>query len=103
MNSKDFCSAIEAEMTAWKVKLYDAMRKIDKLGTVEKEKMLMNIQDLNMLLDEMSNRVEYLRSECPSDWSPIKKELEQGSVDMRGKYEETMEFIGKTSPVSIPG
>ena len=37
----------------------------------EKEKMLANIQDLNILLDDMSNRVEQLRTECPSDWSPI--------------------------------
>jgi hypothetical protein len=103
MDVKDFCQAIEAEMTAWKSKLYDTMRKVEKLGTAEKEKVLMNIQDLNMLLDDMSSRVEQLRTECPSDWSPIKKDLEQGNVDMRSKYEETMEFIGKASPVSIPG
>ena len=103
MEVKDFCSAMESEMASWKAKMYDAMRKIDQLGTAEKEKMLMNIQDLNMLMDEMASRVEQLRTECPSDWSPIKKELEQGSVDMRGKYEETMEAIGKAAPVSVPG
>ncbi len=103
MDVKDFCSAMESEMTSWKAKMYDVMRKIDRLGTAEKEKMLMNIQDLNMLMDDMASRVEQLRTECPSDWSPIKKEMEQGSMDMRGKYEETMEVIGKASPVSIPG
>jgi hypothetical protein len=56
-----------------------------------------------MLLDDIGQRVEQLRSECPSDWSPIKTELEQGSLDMRGKYEETMEAIGKAAPVSIAG
>lgn len=103
MEVKDFCSAMEAEMISWKAKLYDVIRKIDRLGTAEKEKMLMNIQDLNIFLDDMSQRVEQLRTECPSDWSPIKKELEEGSIDMRGKYEETMEAIGKASPVSIAG
>lgn len=103
MDVKDFCSAMESEMTSWKAKMYDAMRKIDRLGTAEKEKMLMNIQDLNMLMDDMASRVEQLRTECPSDWSPIKKDMEKGSMDMRGKYEETMDFIGKASPVSIPG
>jgi predicted nuclease with TOPRIM domain len=103
MDVKDFCQAMESEMTSWKAKLYDVIRKIDRLGTAEKEKMLMNIQDLNIFLDDMSNRVEQLRTECPSDWSPVKKELEQGTVDMRSKYEETMEEIGKASPVSIPG
>jgi hypothetical protein len=103
MDVKDFCQGIESEMTAWKAKLYDVMRKVDTLGTSEKEKMLANIQDLNILLDDMSDRVEQLRTECPSDWSPIKQELEQGTTDMRGKYEETMEAIGQASPVSIPG
>jgi hypothetical protein len=33
----------------------------------------------------------------------MKKDIDDGSVDMRSKYEETMEYIGKASPVSIPG
>ena len=103
MDVKDYCKGLEAEMTAWKAKLYDVMRKVDKLGSAEKEKALPNIEDLHMLLEEMTDRVENLKTECPSDWSPMKKDIEEGTVDMRGKYEETMEYIGKASPVSIPG
>ncbi len=103
MDVKDFCKSMETEMTAWKAKLYDVMRKVDNLGTAEREKVLPNIEDLHMFLEEMSERVEKLKTECPSDWSPMKKDIEEGSIDMRGKYEETMEYIGKASPVSIPG
>ena len=103
MDVQDFCKSMETEMTAWKAKLYDVMRKVDNLGSAEKEKVLPNIEDLHMYLKEMSDRVESLKTECPSDWSPMKKEIDEGSVDMRGKYEETMEFIGKASPVSIAG
>ena len=103
MEVKDFCKGMETEMMAWKAKLYDVMRKVDKLGSAEKEKALPNIEDLHMLLEEMTDRVETLKTECPSDWSPDKKELEEGGVDMRSKYEETMEYIGKASPVSIAG
>ena len=103
MDVQDFCKGMESEMMAWKAKLYDVIRKIDKLGSAEREKILPNIEDLHMYLEEMSDRVDTLKTECPSDWSPVKKEIDQGSVDMRGKYEETMEFIGKSSPVSIPG
>jgi hypothetical protein len=103
MDVLDYCKGMETEMTAWKAKLYDVMRKIDSLGSAEKEKVLPNIEDLHMLLEEMSQRVDQLKTECPSDWSPIKKDIEEGSVDMRGKYEETMEYIGKHAPVSIPG
>ena len=94
---------METELFAWKAKLYDVMRKFDKLGTAEREKVLPNIEDLHIFLEEMSDRVEKLKFECPTDWSPIKKEIDEGHVDMRGKYEETMEYIGKASPVSIPG
>ena len=103
MDVQDYCKSMETEMTAWKAKLYDVMRKVDKLGTAEKEKILPNIEDLHMLLEEMSDRVTKLKTECPSEWSPMKNEIEEGSVDMRGKFEETMEFIGKAAPVSIPG
>ena len=103
MDVQDYCKGMEMEMTTWKAKLYDVMRKVDKLGSAEKEKVLPNIEDLNMLLEEMSDRVQKLKTECPSDWSPMKKDIEEGSIDMRGKYEETMEYIGKASPVSIPG
>ncbi len=103
MDVQDYCKSMETEMTAWKAKLYHVMRKVDNLGTAEKEKVLPNIEDLHIFLEEMSDRVEKLKTECPSDWSPVKKDIEDGNVNMRGKYEETMEYIGKSSPVSIPG
>jgi predicted nuclease with TOPRIM domain len=103
MDVKDYCKGMETEMTAWKAKLYDVMRKVDVLGSAEKEKILPNVEDLHMFLEEMTDRIEKLKTECPSDWSPDKKEIEEGSIDMRGKYEETMEYIGKASPVSIAG
>lgn len=103
MDVKDYCKGMETEMTAWKAKLYDVMRKVDSLGSAEKEKILPNVEDLHMFLAEMTERIEKLKTECPSDWSPDKKEIEEGSIDMRGKYEETMEYIGKASPVSIAG
>ena len=103
MDVQDYCKSMETEMTAWKTKLQDVTQKVDKLGTAEKEKVLPNIEDLRMLLQEMGDRVEQLKNECPSDWSPIKEEIDGGSANLRGKYEETMAYIGKASPVSIAG
>ncbi len=103
MDVQDYCKSMETEMTAWKAKLYDVMRRVDRLGTAEKEKVLPNIEDLHMFFEEMSDRIEKLKTECPSEWSPMKNEIEEDSIDMREKYEETMEYIGKAAPVSIPG
>ena len=91
------------ELTAWKAKMYDAMRRLDKLGTAEKEKILPNVEDLHMLMAQMEDRITQLEKECPTEWSPAKKEIDEAHVDMRSKYEETMNAIGTASPVSIPG
>jgi hypothetical protein len=103
MNVVDYCKGMEMELIAWKAKMYDLTRKVESLGSKEREKVLPNVQDLNILITEMSNRIEQLKNECPTEWSPQKKDIDKGSVDMRGKYEETMEYIGKYAPVSIPG
>jgi hypothetical protein len=76
---------------------------VDKLGTAEKEKVLGNVEDLHILVAEMEDRVDKLNRECPTEWSPIKKEIDNAHVDMRSKYEDAMAYIGKAAPVSIPG
>jgi SMC interacting uncharacterized protein involved in chromosome segregation len=103
MNVIDYCKGIEIELTAWKAKMYDLTRKVEALGTKEREKVLPNIQDLHILISDMSERIEQLKNECPTEWTPQKKDVEKGSIDMRGKYDQTMDHIGKYAPVSIPG
>lgn len=103
MDVKDFCNGMDMELTAWKAKLYDAICKVDKLGSADKEKAMSNINDIKIIIADMAAKIEQLKTECPSEWSPQKKEIEEATVDMRSKYEKTMAFIGKTAPVSIPG
>ncbi len=47
MDVRDYCKGMETEMTAWKAKLYDVVRKVDKIGSGDKEKVLPNIEDLH--------------------------------------------------------
>ena len=103
MDVIDYCKGVGTELTAWKAKFYDLSRKLDKLGTAEREKILPNIHDLHIVLAELEDRIDALKNECPAEWSPVKKEIDDAHVDMRGKYEETMEYIGKAAPVSVPG
>ncbi|TFG43538.1 MAG: hypothetical protein E4H48_02170 [Syntrophobacterales bacterium] len=103
MNLVDYCRGMEMELTAWKAKMYDLTRKVESLGSKEREKVLPNVQDLNMLITDMSDRIEQLKNECPTEWTSQKKDIDKGTVDMRGKYEQTMQYIGKYAPVSIAG
>lgn len=103
MNVQDYCKGMEMELTAWKAKVYDLTRKVEALGSKEREKILPNVQDLHMFIADLSARIEQLKNECPTEWSPQKKDIDKGSIDMRGKYDETLEYIGKYAPVSVPG
>ena len=103
MDVKDYCGAMSTELTAWKAKMYDVTRRLDKLGSAEKEKVLSQVEDMHILITEIGDRIDRLNRECPSEWSPDKKAIDDAHIDMRSKYESTMEFIGQAAPVSVPG
>jgi hypothetical protein len=86
MNTIDYGKGMETKLIAWKVKIYDLTRKVARLRSKEGEKVLRNIQDLNMPITEMSSRIEQLKNECPTEWTPQRKNIDNGFVDMRGKY-----------------
>jgi len=65
--------------------------------------MLGKVEDLHMIVAEFEDHIEKLRNACPSEWGSQKKEIDGSHVNMRSKYEETMEAIGKGAPVSVPG
>lgn len=103
MDVKDFCSSMQSELTAWKARLFDIAVKADNLGTEDKGKVWERFNDMKILVSDLEDKIETLRTECPSEWSPQKKEIESKTKDMRSKYDDTMEYIGKASPVSVPG
>jgi hypothetical protein len=103
MDVKDYCKGVEQELTAWKAKLYDANQKLNQLSGSQRDKILDKLGNLNIIVSEMEDRIDQLRNECPTEWSPAKNEMDEAHVNMRSKYEETMELIGKAAPVSIPG
>ena len=103
MDVKDYCGAMSTELTAWKAKMYDIVRRLDKMGTAERKNILAQVEDMHILIADMAARIDHLNRECPSKWSPDRKVIDRATVDMRAKYEETLDFIGKAAPVSIPG
>jgi len=103
MELTDYCSNVETELTGWKAKFFDISRKLDSLGTAEKEKVMHHVEDIHILLTELDDRIHRLRNECPIEWDPDRAEIDNTHVDLRGKFEETMAYIGKAAPVSVPG
>lgn len=103
MDVKDYCSGVEHELMAWKAKMFDVVAKTDALGTKEKETVWANFNDMKIVIQDLEEKIQQLKTECPSDWSPQKKQIEDAHIDMRNKYNETLDFIGQAAPVSVPG
>jgi hypothetical protein len=78
--------ATTTTLIVWKAKMYDLTRKVARFGSKEEEKVLRKIQGLNMPITEMSSRIEQLKDVLPNEWTPQRKNIDNGFVDMRGKY-----------------
>jgi phage-related tail protein len=76
MEVKDYCKAMLAEVSAWKNKLEAMKKTADSYSTQQKEKVLPLIGQLEQEVATAQMRVDQLEKECPSDWSPMKNELD---------------------------
>jgi hypothetical protein len=55
-------------------------------GYKKEEKVLPNNQGLNMPIRNMSSRIEQLKNDRPTELTPLRKNINNGTTDMRGKY-----------------
>jgi hypothetical protein len=49
MDIKDYCSKLQTELTVWKAKVYDVVRKSDKASSGDKEKVVPYINDIHIM------------------------------------------------------
>jgi hypothetical protein len=79
----DCCDNLVTELGGWKAKVNDLVGRIDKVSSGDKEKIIDQVRDLHMLLEELDNRIDGLRHECPTDWEPGHIEME---AELTEKY-----------------
>ena len=85
MHVRDYCDNVSAELMGWKVKMYDVMRKLEKVPSGDKEKVQPYLNDIHMILESLDDRIAQLRTECPTEWDPQKKEVDEvlGKIQVR--------------------
>ncbi len=67
---------MQAEVTAWKGKLEAMKKTADSYTSAQKEKVLPLVGQLEQEVTSAQLRVDQLQNECPSDWSPMKNDLD---------------------------
>jgi methylaspartate ammonia-lyase len=93
MDAKDYCRTVEADLYGWKAKMYDMVRKVDKLRGSEKEKVAAQVEELHQQVTEMERLIEQLQTECPVDFGPQKNQLEKTGEGLKKKYEDAMSAV----------
>ena len=88
MELKDYCRNVEMELTNWKSRLYDVLRKMDMASTGNKEKMYEEVNALHILMTELEERVENLRTSCPTEWSPEREEIKVKFDKLKNRYND---------------
>jgi hypothetical protein len=95
MDVKDYCNGVEIELTVWKARLYDLLRRFGKVPEAERENLHGSMEDMHKIISDLNARIEQLRTECPAEWSPQKKEIDDKYINIWSKYEKVMKSIGK--------
>jgi len=99
MKAKNCCKTMEMELTGWKAIIYDITRKIEKLSGGERLKILPNVEDLHMLIEELDARIEYIRDNCKpetgmEDIQTERAKFNSGISSLRMSAEEAMQGLG---------
>ena len=76
MDVNSYCENLSEELTGWKTKISDISQRIDDMPSGAKGKVLSQVNDLHALIEELGDRIERLKRECPTEWSPDKIELD---------------------------
>jgi hypothetical protein len=85
---QSYCDNVVAELTVWKSKIYDVVRRIDKAPSGDKAKLTDQVNDLYMFIDDIEKRIDKLRTECPTDWKADQIDMEKKFGHLKGSLND---------------
>jgi methylaspartate ammonia-lyase len=93
MDAKNYCRSMEVELYGWKAKMYDMVRKVERLRSSDKEKVAAQVEQLHKHIEDMEHLIEQLQSECPVEFGSEKRQIDETTAGMKKKYEEAMSAV----------
>ena len=88
MELQEYCQNVQEELTGWKAKVYDVMHRLDKVDTGDKGKIVSQVNDLHIIVQELSDRIAQLERECPTEWQPARDEIQNKLQALGYKWKE---------------
>lgn len=95
MDAKSYCDSVGHELTGLKAKLYDTMRKAEKLAGAQKKKVQPLVSELNGVMDDLDARITRLASECPAEFSSDQLAIDGGIAKVKDGWKRVYGVMGE--------
>ncbi len=69
MDVESYCKNLAFELGEWKARIDHIVGRFDSTATGDKSPVVSYVNDLHIFLEDLSNRIERLRTECPVAWT----------------------------------
>lgn len=66
MATRDYCSSVSAELEGWSEKLHKLSSEIDRIPSIDKYRLLPQIEELHIIMTELDDRLCDLMTACPT-------------------------------------
>ena len=90
MDVGNYCERLREDMTVWKAKIYDIIRRVEKASAEDRQKFASTLDELNNIMDNIEGGVRKLENQCPLDWEPERAALEEKSRELSTKSDQVM-------------
>ncbi len=95
-----YCDNLAVELTGWKGKVQEIVTRLDHMATGDKIKVVPHVNELHALVEELDDRIDRLKRECPTEWEPDRIELESRVAHMKSIWEDVWQDV---SPADAGG
>jgi len=93
MHVKDYCEGSKSELMEWKAKVKDIFSKLNGIPIGDKEALSPVVNELQTIINEINDQIEFLNKECPADWDLQKKEIYGKFSSLNKKIREVLEKL----------
>ena len=88
MDVKDYCKNVDIGLNDLRARLDKSMRQMDDLPAAEKQRVNEQVNGLHTIVTELDNRIDQLRTSCPTEWAPEKSEIKGKINDSERQYDK---------------
>ena len=93
MDVQNYCNNVDIELNTWRAKLDNIMRQMDDLPTGDKQRMFEKVNGLQIIVTELDERIDQLRTNCPTEWAPEESAIKDKITNLEEQYNEVDSFF----------